>query len=136
MKFPGQGEHREVCAIEQLYAELARDCASRFPRAGGSICHPGWRLFGVCRFDRERGMRVPMHSLASLLQVDFRLPGSTDYTALLRATRMLTRDEREVQKAYARAVFNACSTTGTTIPETLHGGLDRTGSGNWLLRST
>lgn len=51
-------------------------------------------------------MRVPVHSLASLLQVDFRLPGSTDYTALLRATRMLTRDEREVQKAYARAVFN------------------------------
>lgn len=35
-----------------------------------------------------------------------RLPGSTDYTALLRATRALTRDEREVEKAYARAVFN------------------------------
>jgi serine/threonine-protein kinase HipA len=38
--------------------------------------------------------------------VDFRLPGCTDYTAFLRATRLLTRDEREVQKAYARAVFN------------------------------
>lgn len=25
VKFPGQGEHKEVCAIEQLYAGLARD---------------------------------------------------------------------------------------------------------------
>jgi serine/threonine-protein kinase HipA len=47
-----------------------------------------------------------VHSLAGLLQVDFRLPGSADYTAFLRATRLLTRDEREVQKAFARAVFN------------------------------
>ena len=51
-------------------------------------------------------MRVPVHSLAGLLQVDFRMPGSTDYTTLLRATRLLTRDERGL-KAYARAVFNA-----------------------------
>ena len=34
------------------------------------------------------------------------MPGSTDYTTLLRATWLLTRDEREVEKAYARAVFN------------------------------
>lgn len=47
-----------------------------------------------------------MHSLAGLLQIDFRLPGATDYTSFLRATRLLTRDEREVEKAYARAVFN------------------------------
>ncbi|MGP1682999.1 MAG: HipA domain-containing protein, partial [Giesbergeria sp.] len=47
-----------------------------------------------------------LHSLAGLLHIDFRLPGATDYTAFLRATRLLTRDEREVEKAYARAVFN------------------------------
>lgn len=62
--------------------------------------------FGVARFDREQGQRVPVHSLAGLLQVDFRAPGSTDYTALLRVTRMLTRDAREVEKGYAQAVFN------------------------------
>ena len=106
VKFPGQGEHREVCAIEQLYAELARDCGIEVPESQWFDLSSRLAAFGVCRFDRERGMRVPVHSLASLLQVDFRLPGSTDYTALLRATRMLTRDEREVQKAYARAVFN------------------------------
>jgi len=106
VKFPAQGEHPEVCAIEQLYAELARDCALEMPASRRFELSPRLAAFGVPRFDRERGLRVPVLSLAGLLQVDFRLPGSTDYTALLRATRLLTRDEREVAKAYARVVFN------------------------------
>lgn len=106
VKFPAQGEHKEVCAIEQMYAELARDCGLEMPASACFDLSPRLAAFGVARFDREQGMRVPVHSLAGLLQVDFRLPGSTDYTALLRATRLLTRDEREVEKAYARAVFN------------------------------
>jgi len=106
VKFPAQGEHKEVCAIEQMYAELARDCGLEMPASAWFDLSPKLAAFGVARFDRKQGLRVPVHSLAGLLQVDFRLPGSTDYTALLRATRLLTRDEREVQKAYVRAVFN------------------------------
>lgn len=106
VKFPAQGEHKEVCAIEQMYAELARDCGLEVPASAWFDLSSKLAAFGVARFDREQGLRVPVHSLAGLLQVDFRLPGSADYTTLLRATRLLTRDEREVEKAYARAVFN------------------------------
>lgn len=106
VKFPAQGEHKEVCAIEQMYADLARDCGLEVPTSAWFDLSPKLAAFGVARFDREQGLRVPVHSLAGLLQVDFRLPGSADYTALLRATRLLTRDEREVEEAYARAVFN------------------------------
>lgn len=106
VKFPGQNEHQEVCAIEQLYAELARDCGLDVPDSRWFDLSSTLAAFGVARFDRDQGRRVPVHSLAGLLQVDFRLPGATDYTAFLRATRLLTRDEREVEKAYARAVFN------------------------------
>jgi len=106
VKFPAQGEHKEVCAIEQFYAELARDCGLEVPDSRWFDLSADLAAFGVARFDREQGLRVPVHSLAGLLQVDFRLPGATDYTAFLRATRLLTRDEREVEKAYARAVFN------------------------------
>lgn len=106
VKFPAQGEHKEVCAIEQCYAELARDCGLEVPDSRWFDLSADLAAFGVARFDREQGLRVPLHSLAGLLQVDFRLPGATDYTAFLRATRLLTRDEREVEKAYARAVFN------------------------------
>lgn len=106
VKFPAQGEHKEVCAIERMYAGLARDCGLEMPDSAWFDLSPKLAAFGVARFDRERALRVPVHSLAGLLHVDFRLPGSTDYTAFLRATRLLTRDEREVHKAYARAVFN------------------------------
>jgi serine/threonine-protein kinase HipA len=50
-------------------------------------------------------MRVPVHTLAGALHADFRIP-SVDYISLLRATRAFTADEREVLKAYERAVFN------------------------------
>ena len=106
VKFPAQKEHKEVCAIEQLYAELARDCGLDMPDSACFDLSPTLAAFAVARFDREQGMRVPVHSLAGLLHADFRLPGSVDYNMLLRATRLLTRDEREVHKAYARAVFN------------------------------
>ncbi len=106
VKFPAQDEHKEVCAIEQLYAELARDCGLEMPASALFDLSPESAAFGVARFDREQGQRVPVHSLAGLLQIDFRLPGATDYTTFLRATRLLTRDQREVDKAFARAVFN------------------------------
>lgn len=106
VKFPARGEHKEVCAIEQLYLELARDCGLEVPDSAWFDLSPARAAFGVARFDRERAMRVPVHSLAGLLHADFRLAGSADYTAWLRATRLLTRDEREVRKAFGRAVFN------------------------------
>ncbi|MGL6047396.1 MAG: type II toxin-antitoxin system HipA family toxin [Vogesella sp.] len=106
VKFQAQNEHKEVCAIEHLYAQLARDCGLDIPATQYFDLSPQLAAFGIARFDVSRAMRIPTHSLAGLLHADFRLPGSVDYTTFLRATRFLTRDEREVQKAYQRTVFN------------------------------
>ena len=74
--------------------------------AGGTASRrQHYSAFGVARFDREDGLRVPVHSLSGLLHADYRMP-SLDYDQLLRATRRLTGDEREVTAAFARAVFN------------------------------
>lgn len=105
VKFQASGEHKENCAIEHLYAALARECGLEMPETAWFDLSPQFAAFGVARFDRERGMRVPLHSLAGLLHADFRLP-ATGYNALLRATRLMTKDQREVEKAFARAVFN------------------------------
>ncbi|MDP1605070.1 MAG: type II toxin-antitoxin system HipA family toxin [Rhodocyclaceae bacterium] len=105
VKFQAQGEHKEVCAIENLYAQLARACGLSMPDTQYFDLNSKLAGFGVARFDIEDGMRVPVHTLAGLLHADIRVP-STDYTTFLRATRLLTRDEREVQKAFAHAVFN------------------------------
>lgn len=105
VKFPARGEHKEVCAIESAYAQLARDCAIDMPATRLFDLGRGLAAFGVARFDREGTLRVPVLSAAGALHADFRLP-SLDYQALLRATRYLTRDEQEVRKAFARCVFN------------------------------
>ena len=106
IKFQAQNEHKEVCALEDLYAQLARNCGLDMPATHHFDLDKKLAAFGIARFDVEDGMRVPVHTLAGALHANFRLPSSVDYTTFLRATRMFTRDEREVQKAYERAVFN------------------------------
>ena len=105
IKFPSQNEHKEVCAIEALYAKLASDCGIEMPPTRYFDINASLSAFGIARFDRQDGMRIPTHTLAGLLHSDFRMP-SVDYTTFLRATRFLTRDEREVKKAYLHCVFN------------------------------
>lgn len=106
VKFPAMTEHPEVCALEDLYAKSAHACGLEVPPTVSLELGNGLAAFGIQRFDREGAYRVPVHSLAALLGADFRVPGSIDYTALIQATRFLTRDAREVKKAFERAVFN------------------------------
>jgi serine/threonine-protein kinase HipA len=105
VKFPAREEHKEVCAIEDTYAHLARLCGLDVPDTWHFSLDRSLAAFGIARFDREGAMRVPMHTLAGVLHADFRVP-SVDYTTFLRATRLITRDEREVRQAYQRAAFN------------------------------
>jgi serine/threonine-protein kinase HipA len=106
VKFQALGEHKEVCAVEAFYAQLARACGLEVPSTHVFDLGPKQAALGIERFDRANGLRVPIHSLAGFLNADFRIPSAVDYTTFLRATRMITRDEREVQKAFERAVFN------------------------------
>jgi serine/threonine-protein kinase HipA len=105
IKFQAQGEHKEACAIEYLYAQLARDCGLSMPRTHYFDLSPKLAGFGIERFDRDGPNRVPLHTLAGALGKDFRLP-SESYASLLRITRLLCRDQREIEKAFERCVFN------------------------------
>ena len=104
-KFPARGEHTEVCAVEELYARLARASALDMPESRHLPLGRGRAAFGVRRFDREAGMRVPVHTAGGALHADYRIP-SIDVIDLLKLTRLLTHDEREVRRAYARCAFN------------------------------
>lgn len=105
VKFPGAGENREVCAIEHVYSEMARQCGLDIPATRHFELGKKMAAFGIERFDRFKGMRVPIHTVAGALNTDFRVPG-TDYETLLRTTRALTHSVVEVFKAYERCVFN------------------------------
>ncbi len=104
-KFPAREEHRDACAIEELYARVARHCGIDMTETRYFDLPGRHSAFGVRRFDREDGMRVPLLSLSALLHADFRLP-ALDYETLLRAVRRLTGDEREVMRAFEHCVLN------------------------------
>jgi serine/threonine-protein kinase HipA len=105
VKFPAHNENREVCAIEHAYCETARACGIEVPQTQYFELGRTHAAFGIARFDIEAGMRVPVHTLAGALDADFRIP-SVDYISFLRVTRAFAADEREVLKAFDRAVFN------------------------------
>jgi serine/threonine-protein kinase HipA len=105
VKFPGEGDSNDSCALEEVYAQMAGRCQlgmepTRFFELGD-----GRSAFGTARFDRDGDRRVHVHSLAGLLHANFRLPqlGYQDYFS---ATRRLTRDQRQIRKAVERCVFN------------------------------
>jgi serine/threonine-protein kinase HipA len=125
VKFPSNGEHKEVCAIENCYAALARDCGLDVPATQYFDIAPQLAGFGIARFDVDHGMRVPVHTLAGAMNADFRLPGALDYLTFLRVTRNLTRDAREVEKAFARALFNVVFNNRDDHPKNFSFRLDR-----------
>jgi serine/threonine-protein kinase HipA len=106
VKFQAQSEHKEVCALEALYAQLARACGLDMPATQYFDLARKLAGFGAVRFDVAAGYRVPVHTLAGILHADFRVPSAVDYTTFLRVTRFITHDEREVKKVFERAVFN------------------------------
>ncbi len=108
LKFRTSTDEPDMGAIEYAYSLMARDAGLDvpetflFPSAHG----PGY--FGVRRFDRRASGPIHMHSAAGLLHADHRLP-SLDYDNLLKATKILTKDMREVEKLFQLAVFNVLS---------------------------
>lgn len=109
LKFPARGDHAEVCALEMFYARLAQAGGISMPEAAFFSLDTSHSAFGVRRFDRviaaDGEQRVPVISLAALLDADYRLP-ALDYETLLLATARLTGDYRETLKAFGRCVFN------------------------------
>lgn len=105
VKFPAQNEHAEVCAIEALYADLARMTGIDMPGTRYFDLGDSGAAFGIERFDRSGGLRVPVHTAAGVAHADFRIP-ELDYVNLLRLVRFVSRDMREVERAFERSVFN------------------------------
>ena len=110
VKFPAQGEHAEVCALETLYARLAIEGGMQMPEARYLPLGKDRSAFAVRRFDRGfdaagEEVRVPVQSLAAMLHADHRLP-SLDYETVLLATARITGDYRETREAFSRCVFN------------------------------
>jgi serine/threonine-protein kinase HipA len=107
VKFPSSRDRSDIGPVEAAYADMARaaglDVAptTLLPsRTGG----PGY--FATQRFDRgEDGARTHVLSAAGMLETRWDVP-TFDYSTLLGVTRVVTRDQRAVELAFRRMVFN------------------------------
>jgi serine/threonine-protein kinase HipA len=104
IKFPSSQDARDVGAIEYAYSLMAKDAGVEMAETY-LFRTKGNKYFGTKRFDRDGDARIHMHSLGGLIHADHRSP-SLDYDMVVRVTMALTRNIRDVEKAYALACFN------------------------------
>ncbi len=111
IKFPAQGEDKSVCLLESLYADYATQAGLAVPPHRYFDISNSQGAFAVQRFDRQQtdqrdySQRIHVHTLAGLLDIDFRMP-SINYIQYLRCVRMLTKSQQQVEQAYRQVVFN------------------------------
>jgi serine/threonine-protein kinase HipA len=105
IKFTGWREAADTGAVEHVYANLARRAGICVPETRLFVTAAGQRCFGVRRFDRVGATRLHIHTLAGILNADFRLP-NLDYDHFLRVTAQLTRSHPDVREAFRRMLFN------------------------------
>jgi serine/threonine-protein kinase HipA len=105
VKFAAREDAADIGAVEAAYALMAAEAGVEVPATRLFETPDGGRYFAAERFDRRDGRRVHMHTLGGLLHASHRLP-SMDYEGYLKATLVLTRDQRQVEQAYRRMAFN------------------------------
>lgn len=105
VKFRSESDPREIGPEEYAYSLMAKDAGVDMPNTTLLKGSKGTSYFAVKRFDRSEAGAVHVHTLSGLLHADHRAP-QVDYGLLLRATRALTRDERQVERMLGRMTFN------------------------------
>jgi serine/threonine-protein kinase HipA len=101
VKFRSNLDPAEIGKIEYHYSLLAKSCGIEM----SETCLMEGKYFATKRFDIEGDKRIHVHSAAGLLHASHRLP-SLDYSGLMKATTLLTRDLNETEKMFRLMVFN------------------------------
>jgi len=117
IKFAASGEPPDMPLIEDAYLSMAELAgldvtphrvhavpALGRKRARSSMKSPRWALV-VDRFDRVGNVRRHVHTLAGLLELDYR-HDAVDYRDLIKVSLALTNDLRVARDAWRRAAFN------------------------------
>ena len=147
VKFPTQHEDKSVCLLESIYADMATRAGLNMPKHYYFEIDDKHGAFGVERFDRvlsgtlshidgEENQnntnfeRVHIHTLAGLLDLDFRIP-SLDYLSYLRCVRMMMQSQAQVEQAYRHVVFNVVMNNKDDHSKNFSFMMDK--RGNWSL---
>jgi serine/threonine-protein kinase HipA len=94
--------------IEYAYSRMARAAGIEMMETY-LLREREYAHFMTRRFDRQDGERVHMHSLGGLQHVDYNVRGAFSYEEYLRTVRALGLDQRAVNEAFRRMVFNVAA---------------------------
>lgn len=128
IKFHTREEGAGQGLVEYVYSLMAREAGVEMPETRLFPAHTTEGFFGVRRFDRDNGLKVHVHTAAGLLHASHRQP-TLDYENLLRLTKALTRDVRDVEKMVRLMIFNVKSGNRDDHSKNFSFLLD--GAGNW-----
>jgi serine/threonine-protein kinase HipA len=108
VKFDGYDDNKkpsDFTKLEYVYMNMAKECGINIPEtkllSDADLSH-----FLIKRFDRTNDEKIHMHSLASMVHVDFNIPLHYSYDEALRVVWFITKDKRDVVEFYKRIVFN------------------------------
>lgn len=124
------GISTDFTKLEYIYMSMAKDSGINVEELDlvndGKLNH-----FAIKRFDRANGEKIHMHSLASMLHVDFNIPMHYSYDESLRVVWFITKDKRQVLEFYKRVVFNVVAKNQDDHAKNTSFLMDR--DGNWSL---
>ena len=108
VKFRSKEDPQDMGRAEKTYADMAKIADVAMPQSAllevkvGSTVE---QYFAVRRFDRHANERRHGVTMAGLYYADFKTP-CLDYKDILGATSILTRDARQVERAFRLMTFN------------------------------
>ena len=105
IKFHSRRDAPEDGRIEYAYSKMARAAGLDMPPTRLFSTPEGEAFFGVERFDRQNNRRIHTHTFGNLIHSNFRIPGC-DYEQLVKATRILTKNQADVVAVFRQMVFN------------------------------
>lgn len=130
IKFPAKEDAPDIGAVEAAYSLMAQEAGVNVPPTRLFETRDGGRYFGAERFDRVGNRRLHMQTLSGLLHASHRVP-SLEYDGLLKATMLLTNDQRQVEEAFRRMAFNVFAHNRDDHVKNFSYLMDR--SGEWKL---
>jgi serine/threonine-protein kinase HipA len=108
VKFRSKEDPEDMGRAEKTYADMAKIAGVEMPETALQRVKLGSReedYFAVRRFDRDVNARRHVVTMAGLYYADFRTP-CMDYKDILAATSILTKDIRQVERAFRLMTFN------------------------------
>ena len=108
IKFSSSLDNKDIGAQEYIYSLIAKQAGIEMSETYLFPSKKGSGHFGIKRFDRQGNNKIHTHTACGLLHASHRF-ASLDYLALLKLTRALTKDLREVEKMVRLMIFNVLS---------------------------